>query len=120
MYQNGLHHIGFGHSFLKFPKTVQTIEFSKEKNANRGAIESRTLDGLEVSLEVSFQYLLQQDNLFKLYNLYGPLYPIVFQNVAIDVLTEEATKYTAYEFFWDRGRIKDDFQLVNMQLKNIM
>ena len=30
--------------------------------------------------------------------------------MAIDILTEEATKYTAYEFFWDRGRIKDDFQ----------
>jgi hypothetical protein len=40
-------------------------------------------------------------------------YHTVFQNVAIDVLTEEATKYTAYEFFWDRGRIKDDFQRVN-------
>ncbi len=70
VYQNGLHHIGFGHSFIKFPKTVQTIEFSKEKNANRAAVESRTLDGLEVTLEISFQYLLQQDNLYKLYNLY--------------------------------------------------
>jgi hypothetical protein len=67
---------------------------------------------LEVTLEISFQYLLQQDNLYKLYNLYGAQYPLVFQNAAIDVLTEEATKYTAYEFFWDRGRIKDDFQTV--------
>ena len=36
----------------------------------------------------------------------------VFENVAIDILTEEATKYTAYSFFWDRGNIKDDFQTV--------
>ncbi len=35
----------------------------------------------------------------------------VFQNVAVDILTEEATKYTAYDFFMDRGRIKDDFQI---------
>ena len=102
--------MGIGHSFLKFPKNVQTIEFSKERSANRGPIESRTLDGLEVVIEISFQYSLQQENLFKLFNKYGPKYYIVFQNVAIDILTEESTKYTANEFFWDRGRIKDDFQ----------
>jgi uncharacterized Rmd1/YagE family protein len=31
--------------------------------------------------------------------------------VAVDLLTEEATKYTAYDFFMDRGRIKNDFQI---------
>ena len=101
-----------GHSFFKFPKNVQTIEFSKERTANRGPIESRTQDGLEVVIEISFQYALQPENIYQLFNKYGMKYHFVFQNVAIDVLTEEATKYTAYEFFWDRGRIKDDFQRV--------
>ena len=102
--------MGIGHSFLKFPRNVQTIEFSRDRNSNRGPIESRTSDGLEVVIEISFQYVLQQDNLYKLYNKYGAKYNQVFVNVAVDILTEEATKYTAYEFFWDRGRIKDDFQ----------
>ncbi len=111
--------LGIGHSFIKFPRNVQTIEFSKDRNANRGPIESRTSDGLEVVIEISFQYIIQQEHLFTLYNKYGPRYQVVFQNVAIDILTEEATKYTAYEFFWDRGRIKDDFQktLDNMFIK---
>jgi hypothetical protein len=91
---------------------VQTIEFSKDRVANRSPIESRTSDGLEVTIEISFQYVLQHENLYKLFQKYGSIYNTVFQNVAIDVLTEEATKYTAYEFFWDRGRIKDDFQIV--------
>jgi hypothetical protein len=43
---------------------------------------------------------------------YGEKYNYVFQNIAIDILTEEATKYTAYEFFWDRPKIKEDFQRV--------
>ena len=47
-----------------------------------------------------------------MYNEYGLNYQQLFQNTAIDILTEETTKYTAYEFFWDRGRIKDDFQRV--------
>ena len=33
-YGAGIHWIGFGHSFIKFPKTVQTIEFSHEKTAD--------------------------------------------------------------------------------------
>jgi len=57
IYENGLHFLGIGHSFIRFPKMVQTIEFSKEMNANRGPIQSRTSDGLEVILEISFQYV---------------------------------------------------------------
>ena len=103
--------MGIGHSFLKFPKNVQTLEFSLEKASNRKPVESRSLDGLEVVLEISFQFVLQPENLFKLYNKFGESYISVFQNVAVDILTEEATKYTAYDFFMDRGRIKDDFQV---------
>jgi hypothetical protein len=44
-------------------------------------------------------------------------YQQVFQNTAIDLLTEETTKFTANEFFWDRGTIKDDLQRVNFKLK---
>jgi len=109
--ENGLYFIGIGHSFYKFPKNVQTIEFSKERNANRGPIESRTSDGLEVVLEISFQYVLQGENLYKLFLLYGDRYQGIFSNIAIDLLTEEATKYTAYDFFMDRGKIKEDFQV---------
>jgi len=108
--ENGLYFIGIGHSFIKFPKTVQTIEFSEERSANRPPIESRTSDGLEVTLEISFQYILNPEKIYDLYNTYGPKYDLVFQNIAINILTEEATKYTAYNFFMDRGKIKDDFQ----------
>ena len=41
---------------------------------------------------------------------YGKNYNYIFQNIAVHTLTEEATKYTAYNFFMDRGKIKDDFQ----------
>ena len=108
--ENGLYFIGIGHSFIKFPKTVQTIEFSNQKTANKGPIQSRTSDGLEVTLEISFQYVLTKDKIYELYNKYGSNYNYIFQNIAVHTLTEEATKYTAYNFFMDRGKIKDDFQ----------
>lgn len=110
VFTNGLYFIGIGHSFIKFPKNVQSVEFSKERNANRPAIESRTFDGLEVTIEISFQYLLQPENLFKLYTKYGDTFRQVIQNIAINILTQEATAYTAYNFFMDRAKIKDDFQ----------
>ena len=108
--ENGLYFIGIGHSFIKFPKTVQTIEFSKQKTANKGPIQSRTSDGLEVTLEISFQYVLNKEKIYELYTKYGSNYNYIFQNIAVHTLTEEATKYTAYNFFMDRGKIKDDFQ----------
>ena len=108
--ENGLYFIGIGHSFIKFPKTVQTIEFSNQKKANKGPIQSRTSDGLEVTLEISFQYILNKDKIYELYSKYGKNYDYIFQNIAVHILTEEATKYTAYNFFMDRGKIKDDFQ----------
>ncbi len=46
-----------------------------------------------------------------MYNTFGADYDKIFINIAVDLLTEEATKYTAYDFFMDRGRIKTDFQL---------
>ena len=48
----GIYFIGVGHHFIKFPRTVQTIEFSKESKL--GGIKSRTQEGLEVNLEISF------------------------------------------------------------------
>jgi hypothetical protein len=56
VYNNGLHFLGIGHSFVRYPKMVQTIEFSRERGADLASIQSRTKDGLEVVIEVSFQY----------------------------------------------------------------
>lgn len=50
----GLHFLGIGHYFIKFPKTVQTIEFSN--STSTGALYSRSSDGIELSMEISFQY----------------------------------------------------------------
>ena len=55
-YENGLHYLGIGHSFIKFPKQVQLIEFSKNRGANGKPLQSRTKDGLEVNIEISFQF----------------------------------------------------------------
>ena len=48
----GLYFLGVGHYFLKYPRIIQTIEFVAEENDR---LQTRTSDGLPVSLSVSFQ-----------------------------------------------------------------
>ena len=70
----GLHFLKVGHSFLKFPKTVQTVEFSNTAPQSNGpAIKSRTQDGLEVVLEISFQFkysILYKESAFTIFKEY--------------------------------------------------
>lgn len=104
-YSGGFHYLGFCHSFLKFPRTIQTIEFSEDPAADQGMVLSRTLDGLEVILSISFQYKLVPERLFEVFSNYGMDYQQILISVAIDSLTDMATKYSAYDFFMYRGRI---------------
>jgi len=97
--------LGLGHSFIKFPKTSQPCKLSKERDADRGPVESRTNDGLEVILDVSFQYSLISTNLYDLYMAYKENYKSVIIASAFDVINDKATNYTAYDFFVNRGKI---------------
>ena len=46
-------------------------------------------------------------NLYLLYNTYGSNYNLIFKNIIIDILIKETTNYN---FFMDRGKIKNDFK----------
>jgi regulator of protease activity HflC (stomatin/prohibitin superfamily) len=105
VYSGGIHFIGFQHSFIKFPKSVQTIEFSSADDADGDIIQSRTSDGLEVNLEISFQYELQPAGLYSLYMNYSEDYQGFLINRAIDVVNKVSNTYTAYDFFLNRTDI---------------
>lgn len=105
-YDPGYHYIGLTHSFIPFPNIVQTIEFSMDRAINNPVL-SRTLDGLEVKLEISFQYRLMPDKLYEMYMKYGEEYKKIFTVIAIDILTDMTTKFSAYKFFYDRQSIGD-------------
>lgn len=49
-----MYFLGVGHTFIEFPKSVITVDFSSEKGADYPPLNSRTSDGLEVEIEVSF------------------------------------------------------------------
>jgi regulator of protease activity HflC (stomatin/prohibitin superfamily) len=88
VYGPGFHFLGFGHSFLVYPSTVQNMEFSDERSATRPPIESRTDDGLMITFKVSFQYRLLDTRLYDLYYKYGEDYSTPCQKYAIDILND--------------------------------
>lgn len=127
-YISGRYWIGPWCYFIKFPSVVKTIQFSDSRLQNDLGIDeqgdpmlrSRTADGLDVTIELSFQYQLHGEKLYELYTTAGAGrdFHDLYVRVAVDRLTEIATEYTANEFFVDRTRIgkamekllKDDFE----------
>eukprot|EP01015_Nassula_variabilis_P023204 TRINITY_DN4329_c0_g1_i4.p2 TRINITY_DN4329_c0_g1~~TRINITY_DN4329_c0_g1_i4.p2 ORF type:complete len:308 (-),score=28.49 TRINITY_DN4329_c0_g1_i4:122-1045(-) len=108
-YSNGLHYLGVGHHFIKFPKSVQTIEFIVQ--SGNQPIVSRTSDGLEVSLEISFQYVLFGDKLIEYYRRFGEDSTKNIRLQAMHILTEIATTFQANDFFVDRTSISTAMHL---------
>lgn len=114
-YTSGRYWISPFNYFIKFPSIVRTIQFSDSQLQSDLApdeygdalLRSRTHDGLDVSVELSFQYQLAPSTLYTLYTELGPgaMFHNTFVRVAIDKLTEMATKFTANEFFIDRTEI---------------
>lgn len=109
---SGRHWIGIGHSFIKFPSVVQNIQFTTNAKAGAGnsTLRSRTADGLEVALELSFQYQLSVEKLFDLYMMFGNNFHDVFVRMSMDLLTVAATKHQARAFFDNRTLIGADME----------
>jgi regulator of protease activity HflC (stomatin/prohibitin superfamily) len=101
--QPGIYLLGLGHSFIRFPKMLQTISFEKDRQAT-----CFSSDGLPVVLGLSFQYKLVKEELYQLYMEYGPNYLNTFTDVAQNKIGELATNFTAYKFFSDRSEISND------------
>lgn len=98
--------------FVRFPATVKTIQYSDASlqkdlpsDERSELLRSRTSDGLDVKIELSFQYQLTKPELFSLYTTFGEDYHRTFDRIAIDRLTETATTFTANQFFVDRTTV---------------
>lgn len=110
LYTAGIHFLGVGHSFIKYPTTVQTYEFSKAPGSDAPTVRSRTKDGLEVELEISFQFLYITNQAYDMYMQYAENHKEPCKKVAIDILTDTATQFSASRFFFDKEIISAQMQ----------
>jgi len=104
----GLYFLGVGHSFIRYPKTIQTMEFVAEENDR---LQTRTSDGLPVKLSISFQFRYDPGRLLENYLTYKGEERVVYENVAKATIANVATNFTAYTFFNDKQGIATSMQI---------
>eukprot|EP00747_Dinoflagellata_sp_TGD_P167642 gnl/TRDRNA2_/TRDRNA2_192381_c0_seq1.p1 gnl/TRDRNA2_/TRDRNA2_192381_c0~~gnl/TRDRNA2_/TRDRNA2_192381_c0_seq1.p1 ORF type:complete len:318 (+),score=60.60 gnl/TRDRNA2_/TRDRNA2_192381_c0_seq1:72-1025(+) len=115
----GIQFVGPWASLMRYPKTIQTIDFEDKK-----LLDGRTKDGLPLILGIAFQYRLLPDGLYELYHKYEQRagdYERVYRLIGIHLITELATEFTAYQFFNEKQKIAevmrsklDDFFVKNL------
>jgi len=102
LYDSGVYFLGVGHSFIKFPRSVNEIKLDgSEYNA-------RTADGLFVQLSVKLLYRLQieKDALANLYLMFGENgYVDAYTKLTRAVIRDVASQYTAFQFWLSRDNI---------------
>ena len=98
------------HSFIEYPATIQTLDFSDNAGAHRGSIEARSNDGLMVEFRAQFQYQLNSADLSKLYLKYGEDYKSPCIRFAVDIMNDQATNFFASAFFRNITQVQIDME----------
>lgn len=112
-YEAGYHFIGLGHDFIPYDLKISTMEFGDDKKTrDLPKISCRTKDGLKLDLEVSFQYRVMKEHIYKIYTKYGDEMKKILLRMAVDSISDTSTLYTSYDFFTFRelisAKMKDD------------
>jgi regulator of protease activity HflC (stomatin/prohibitin superfamily) len=114
VYEKGLYHVGIFHRFIKFPRTVQKIEFFNilgSPGDSLGPLNSRTEDGLLIHIQLAFHYRLQKDDILNLYGTFGLDYEDRFVGQARTTLRDVVSFYSAIEFFNNRTVIAETMEI---------
>lgn len=119
VYHGGTHFIGFWNTFVVFPATVNTIEFSERPFLHTSeSLHTRTKEGLGLHLSIAFQYKLNPERIPELYALTNEMYEGLYTRIARDQLLEAASQYEGPQYWLDRKHIGDHMRrLVDGKLK---
>jgi hypothetical protein len=104
-YESGRYIIGPFKSFLVYPANLVTIEFSDSKYKTSEPLQTRTAEGLGLTLYVSYQYQINKTEIHKLYNLANVNYHGTFVRISRDVILKIASMYNATNYWTDRQKI---------------
>jgi len=105
LYFGGRYLVGLGRKFIAFPKTYQTIRFGLSSfDPPSDNIVCRSHDGLSIDVEMSFQFMFNQDagDLWRLYMALGTTVNGVFGLIAQEVVQNVFSDYYTLDFFQQR------------------
>ena len=114
-YERGRHLVGLGHVFIKFPRTIQTIDFAQaselETETSLTSIPVISADGQMVRLECSVWYRLVPDKLGELYSKYATRYASNVAKAARQGITEASSLFDTVDFYQSRARVREAMKL---------
>lgn len=102
VYDTGLYWTGPMYKFVKMPKLVQNIEFSRDDDTDEDVVYGKTLDGLEVDVEVSFSYRLNRTQVGLLYTQYGDTYRDEIIRRSRDIARDVCSHFNGTDFIRNR------------------
>jgi len=126
LYTAGRYYVGVGGEFITFPITQQEMHLP--------IFESRTADGLLLSLDVSLNFKIQKDfdKIIKIFDNFGRHYDGFISRLAMNIIRDASARFTAYSYSMNRSLvnvemerdINDDlaeigFTLDSVQLLNV-
>ena len=110
-YERGRHLVGIGHAFVRFPRTVQTIDFAQSSELDSGtsltSVPVISADGQAVSLECSVWFRLVPDQLGELYNRYATRYASQVAKAARQGITEASSLFDTVDFYRARATVRE-------------
>ena len=93
---------------IQFPRFQNSVSF--EKNP----LKSRTAEGLELQLSLSFQYQLIRESVPQLYFMNNMVYEQTFIRIARDTIMKSAGHYMANQYWENRKTIQQEiFKLLD-------
>ncbi|KAA0151695.1 hypothetical protein FNF27_02493 [Cafeteria roenbergensis] len=111
VYLGGRYFLGLARSFYVFPTTYQTIEFSRNADADSAALVAQTPDGA-VTFDVSLQYQLDLTKLVEVYRAFELNYHDRFVRIAQAALQNAAVSVSDVSLFYtSRVQIQNDLLL---------
>lgn len=109
LYPDGRHFIGPFTDFIHYSTLYHTLSFQK-KNGDDPAVLIRANDGLEMNLEVAFQYQLNitLQSILSIYYNFDSDYKTGFISLARESIREVASKYNSMDYFESREIIANE------------
>jgi len=107
LYQPGVQFLGVGHSFIKFPTNIQSLDLIGADN-----VVARTKDGLQITLEAKLLFELIKDvnSMATLYLMFPAGYLPAYLEIARSVIRDVASAFTASEIYTYRDNVTNAMQ----------
>eukprot|EP00929_Paragymnodinium_shiwhaense_P045401 TRINITY_DN23203_c0_g1_i3.p1 TRINITY_DN23203_c0_g1~~TRINITY_DN23203_c0_g1_i3.p1 ORF type:complete len:597 (-),score=75.44 TRINITY_DN23203_c0_g1_i3:176-1966(-) len=112
-YSAGRYYLGLFKDFKLFPGFVQNIDFASEDRITRSShrhrpLETRTSDGLSLTLQIALQYKIEMDDILDIYGMFNQDYEHNFVNTVRDAVLKASSNYEAKDFWLRREDVGDE------------